>query len=144
MFHANFEFSLNFAYLDRLFYFFESQKRRKYVRQVVATFSLFVFMQAVGFASELEAFSFANKQGEKILFLSSDVVKAIELAKLEAQQLSIDLARLPRYMVVLAKGTIRVSISPPYKGGFDGPEFTVEIRRSDFKVLNVLNKLDHN
>ena len=82
-----------------------------------------------------------DRPNTKVLFLTSDVVTALELAKVEAQKQNVPSLQMVRYAVFLNADTYLVSLAPSYAGGLDGPEFRVEIRRSDFKVLSVVNNL---
>ncbi len=79
--------------------------------------------------------------GEKVLIFGSDIADAVTKAREEAMKQNVNLDELTRYMVVFDTGKLRVGLAPPYKGGLDGPEFRVEFRRSDLKVLRVENRL---
>ncbi len=79
--------------------------------------------------------------GEKVLIFGSDVADAVTKAREEAVKQNVNLDDMTQYMVVFDRGKLRVTLAPPYKGGLDGPEFRVEFRRSDLKVLRVDNRL---
>jgi hypothetical protein len=93
-------------------------------------------------ASDTGDAAFFNRHGRKVLFLDADAIRALDIARLEAKKHNIQLDRISRYMLVFDEDTIQVSLAPPYEGGLDGPEFRVVIRRSNFDVLNVENKLE--
>jgi hypothetical protein len=83
-----------------------------------------------------------DSYGERVLFFSSDIADAVTKAREEAVRQNVNLNEMTRYMVFFGKGDyLRVSLAPPYTGGLDGPEFQVEFRRSDLKLLKVENKL---
>jgi len=79
-----------------------------------------------------------DRHNEKILFLTSDAVRALEIGKLEAQKHHIQLKDITRYAVTFEENSYTVALLPPYEG-LDGPEFRVEIRRSDMKILDVVS-----
>ena len=79
--------------------------------------------------------------GESVLIFGSDIANAVTMAREEAVKQNVNLDEMTRYTVVFDKVKLRVGLAPPYKGGLDGPEFRVEFRRSDLKVLRVENNL---
>jgi hypothetical protein len=117
-----------------------SRKRKLILSTGSLAFSVFFYSLAIASASDSFDDVIFLKQ-PKVLILTSDVVTALELAKLEAQKQNVQSKQMARYAVFLDVDTFLVSLAPPYTGGLDGPEFRVEIRRSDLKVLSVVNKL---
>ena len=117
-------------------------KKQKFLFGIAGkSLAILFFVSAIACAAEFEDAFLSNRTDTKVLFLTSDVIKVLELTKLEAQKQNVQFDQITRYIVVFNKDTMQVSLAPPYKGGLDGPEFSVEIRRSDFKVLSVVNKL---
>ena len=130
MFRVEFDISLNLA------------RKRKFIL-IFASLAFSIFLSA-DIASAFDPFQDAfllDRPNTKVLFLTSDVVTALELAKFEAQKLNIQSLQMVRFAVFFNSDTYLVSLAPPYTGGLDGPEFRVEIRRSDLKILSVVNNL---
>lgn len=113
-----------------------SMRMACFILGVICLFCTFAF------ASSVEDIFLIDRHGQKTLILNSDIVRALELAKLEAETQKVEIEEITRYAISLNLQTIVVSLAPPYKGGLDGPEFVVEIRRLDFKVLSVVNRLE--
>ena len=118
------------------------RKRKLIVRSGSVALAVLFCSLAIASASDpLGEVFLSEGPHAKVLFLSSDAVNALELAKLEAQKRNVQLERITRYAVAFYSDRFLVSLAPPYRGGFDGPEFRVEIRRSDLKILSVKNTL---
>jgi hypothetical protein len=75
----------------------------------------------------------------KFLVLTADALNAIILAKKEALNQNLRPEQMSLVTVLFEQDKFVVGFLPPYDGGLDGPEFKVVIRRSDFKVLAVVN-----
>jgi hypothetical protein len=122
---------------------FHLSLRRKLVLNALS-FASAIYFNSLTFASASDPFRDAfliDRYDRKTLILSSDVVKALELAKREAENRHVPMKRISKFAVSFSAETYLVSLSPPYAGGFDGPEFRVEIRRSDLKILSVVDDL---
>lgn len=97
----------------------------------------------IAIASEVEDAFLSDRNGRKVLHLTSDVIEALEIAKLEALKQNVDLKQLKTYMFVFEKDKISVFFAPPHRGGLDGPEFRVEMSCLDLRVVSVKNTLGH-
>lgn len=103
-------------------------------------FAIFILCQEFSLASEFEDAFLSDRNGRKNLYLTSEVVAALEIAKLEAQKQNVNFNLITRYAIFFSKESMKVALSPPYIG-LDGPEFIVEMQRINLKVINVTNKL---
>ena len=129
--------------------FFSIQKLNYYYRKRavvprISSLAISILIYSLSVAVAADPFHDAialERPDVKILYLSSDVAIALEIAKLEAQKQKIAPDQIGHLAVFFYADTFLVSLGPPYGGGLDGPEFRVEIRRSDFKVVSVVNKL---
>ena len=122
---------------------FDLSRGRKLIASMGSLVLVFLLLgSTIAPASEFDDAFISDRYDRKVLFLTSDIVRALELAKLEAQKVNVKLEQLTRYAIFFEKDILIVSLAPPYKGGLDGPEFRVEIRRSDLSVLSVENKLE--
>jgi hypothetical protein len=137
-----------FSYLEKCMHFAGCSsalavfQRRNLISVIVAFGLLFsLFMHAIAFASDVEDTILIDRPDTKMLVISSDTVAALQIAKDEAEKRKVDLRQVKRYMIVFEKDVIQVSLAPPYRGGLDGPEFRVEIRRSDLKLLSAQDGL---
>ncbi len=116
--------------------------RRFVFRTVSLVFSVFLYSLSVAVAADpFHDATVLERPDVKILFLSSDVAIALEIAKLEALKQKVRPEQMAQLAVFFYTDTFLVSLGPPFGGGLDGPEFRVEIRRSDFKILSVVNRL---
>jgi hypothetical protein len=119
-------------------------KLGKYVAAIglVASINFFHPFPMVSASNPFDDVFLSDRYGSKTLFMTPEVVTGLELAKHEAQKQNVQLEQIAIYSVVFYPDTFSVSLSPEYKGGLDGPTFTVEIRRTDMKVLQVSNTLE--
>jgi hypothetical protein len=103
--------------------------------------ALVVGSTAPAVASEYPTFDvlLSQRPHAQVLFLSAEVVQALEVALQEARMRSLPSECRSRYAISIEPNVFVVSMAPPYKGGLDGPEFRVVIDRSNFSVRDVKN-----
>ncbi len=117
------------------------------IRGVITLLMFALLFFPIALAAEFEEALFedaflSDRNGRKVLHLTSGAIEALKIAEAEAQSQNVDVKQLKSYMFVFEKDRIYVFFAPPYRGGLDGPEFRVEMRRSDLKVLSVINTLE--
>jgi hypothetical protein len=117
--------------------------------QLILVFFLFVALDGSpaaasdvgdGNMSKVDAFV-REHHGQKVLLFTADIATIVAEARTEAERQGVDLNKIAGYMVIMGKDRLRVSLGPQSSGGLDGPEFWVEFRRADLKMLEVKNEL---
>jgi hypothetical protein len=92
--------------------------------------------------SSIDDVLFVDRYGRKTLVVTSQIVNALEIAKMEARTRNVNLLEISNYSFVIELETITVFLTREYKGGFDGPELRVVLNRTDLSVKEVLNTLE--
>jgi hypothetical protein len=103
---------------------------------------LILFLNSTAFGLDFRDAIILERPQARILLLTPDTVRSLEIAAIEAQKQNVPFNIVTRYAVIFDKDTIAVSLAPPYKGGLDGPEFRVEIGRADLRVRKIVNTLE--